>query len=84
MVTGGGTVAVTTVDQGETPGTRSREVAATTSREEDAAEMTREGRQQQRLPAGRGRGEGDLLSALRSFVNQGYGGGYNGGHGGHW
>ena len=37
-VAGGGTV--TTVASLEIPGTRSREVAATTSREEDAAEMT--------------------------------------------
>ena len=39
-VTGGGTVAVTTVASSGIPGTRSREVAATTSREEDAAETT--------------------------------------------
>ena len=39
-VTGGGTVAATTVASLGIPGTRSREVAATTSREEDAAETT--------------------------------------------
>ena len=39
-VTGGGMVALTTVASLGIPGTRSREVAATTSREEDAAEMT--------------------------------------------
>ena len=39
-VTGGGTDAVTTVVQRETPGTRRREAATTVSREGDVAEMT--------------------------------------------